>query len=55
MNVDPYTRPGDVLDLSTLDALPAVEETPFMRHVRLDKALTVCVDGRTGKALIKLP
>ncbi|MBR4741028.1 MAG: hypothetical protein IK074_07695, partial [Bacteroidales bacterium] len=55
VNVDPYTRPGDVLDLSALDALPAMEETPFMRHVRLDKALTVCVDGRTGKALIKLP
>ena len=53
VNVDPYTRPGDVLDLSPLDALPAVEETEFLRHVRLEKALSVCVDGRTGQALIK--
>ena len=54
VNVDPYTRPGDTMDLSSLDALPAVNETPFLRHVRLDKALTVCVDGRTGRAVIKL-
>ena len=54
VNVDPYTRPGDLLDLSALDALPAQEETEYMRHVRLEKELTVCVDGRTGKALIKL-
>ena len=54
VNVDPYTRPGDAMDLSSLDALPAVNETPFLRHVRLDKALTVCVDGRTGRAVIKL-
>ena len=54
VNVDPYTRPGDSLDLSVLDALPAVQETRWLRHVRLDKALTVCIDGRSGKAVIKL-
>jgi hypothetical protein len=54
VNVDPYSRREDLLDLSALDALPAVQETTFLRHVRLDKALTVCVDGRTGQALIKL-
>ena len=54
VNVDPYSRPGDLLDLSALEALPAVEETLFLRHVQLDKALTACVDGRTGRALIKL-
>ena len=53
VNVDPYTRPGDSLDLSPLDALEAVEETEFLRHVRLETALTACVDGRTGKAIIK--
>ncbi len=53
VNVDPYTRPGDSIDLSPLDALEAVEETEFLRHVRLETALTACVDGRTGKAIIK--
>ncbi len=54
VNVDPYSRPGEVLELSALDAMPAVYETDFLRHVRLDKPLTVCIDGRSGKALVKL-
>jgi hypothetical protein len=54
VNVDPYTRREDCLDLSALDALPAAEETVYLRHVQLDKPLTVCVDGRTGRAVIKL-
>ena len=55
VNVDPFTRPGDCADFDALDALPAVEETPFVRHIRLDKPLTLCVDGRTGEAVIRLP
>ena len=54
VNVDPYTRPGDVLDLSALDAMEALEETEFLRHVRMEQPLSVCVDGRTGQALIKI-
>ena len=54
VNVDPYSRRGDAMDLSALDALPAVYETPWLRHVRLDAPLTVCVDGREGRAVIKL-
>ena len=54
VNVDPYLRKGDALDLSPLDALPAVEETSWLRHVRLDHPLTVCIDGRAGRAFIKL-
>ena len=54
INVDPYTRPGDFLDLSALDTLPAVFETEFLRHIQLDNPLTVCVDGRAGRALIKI-
>ena len=53
VNVDPYTRPGDSLDLSALDALPSVQETAWLRHVRLETSMTVCVDGRTGRAVIK--
>ena len=54
VNVDPYSRPEDVLDLSALDAMPSVYETAFLRHVRLAKPLSVCIDGRSGKALVKL-
>ena len=54
VNVDPYSRPGDSLDLSALDARPAVYETEFLRHIRVEQALTVCVDGRAGRALVKL-
>ena len=54
VNVDPYSRPADKLDLSIMDALPAVTETPWLRHVRLDTPLSACIDGRTGRALVKL-
>ena len=54
VNVDPYSRPGDSLDLSALDALPALYETEFLRHIRVSEPLTVCVDGRAGRALVKL-
>ena len=54
INVDPWERPGDVIDLSPLDALPAVEETEFLRLVRLEKPIQICVDGRESRAFIKL-
>ena len=54
LNVDPYSREGDSLDLGGLDALPALEETKWLRHVRVDTPLSVCIDGRTGRGLIKL-
>ena len=54
VNVDPYTRQGDSLDLSVVDALPAQEETPWMRLVHLEKPISACVDGRSGRAFLKL-
>lgn len=54
VNVDPYTRQGDSLDLSVLDALPAQEETSWMRLVHLEKPISACVDGRSGRAFLKL-
>ena len=55
VNVDPFSRPGDNMDLSALEALPAVTETFWLRHVRVEEALIACIDGRTGRALVKLP
>ncbi len=53
VNVDPYSRKGDSLELGALDKMEAVEETSWLRHVRLDKPLKVCIDGREGRAVIK--
>ena len=54
VNVDPYTRQGDNLDLSVLDALPAQEETQWIRLVHLEKPIEACVDGRSGRAFLKI-
>ena len=53
MNIDPWARPEDLYDEEVLNALPAVEETAFVRHVRLDKPLTMYIDGFASKALVK--
>jgi hypothetical protein len=54
MNIDPWARPDDGYDFEVLDALPAVEETDLVRHVRLDKPLEMYIDGFANKALCKL-
>ena len=53
INVDPYGIKGDVMDFSELDKQPAVEETEYLRHVRFDRELEICIDGRNSKAFIK--
>ncbi len=54
VNVNPYSRPGEVCDTSAFDSLPAFRETEFIRAVHLDSPLTVLADGRTGRAVIKI-
>lgn len=53
INVDPFGNSTHVMDFSILDVMPAVEETDFLRHVRFDRELEICIDGRNSKALIK--
>ena len=54
MNVDPWARPlTDEYNQGVLDALPAVEETELVRHVRLEKPLEMYIDGFASKAVIK--
>jgi len=38
-----------------LDGSPAVEETEFVRHVRLSDSLRVRLDGRTGRGIVEWP
>ena len=54
LNIDPWARPEDVYDIEALDAMPAVEETELVRHIRLDKPLEMYVDGFNNKALVKI-
>ena len=54
MNIDSWSRPDDMLDIEALDAMPAIEETELVRHIRLDKPLEMYIDGYNNKALIKL-
>ncbi len=46
-----HDGPYDV-DWNYLDALPAVAEFPFVRHVRTPAPLQVRVDGRAGRGVI---
>ncbi len=43
----------DFVNWSWLDQLPAVEEKRYIRHIKLDKPLTVKVDGRVGLGIIE--
>ena len=54
VNVDPYSRQGDCVELGILDALPAEEDTQWMRLVHLPKPIQACVDGRGGRAFLKI-
>ena len=53
INVNPFAHHEDSLDFSVLDALPAVSETDYLRHVRFPNELQVCIDGKTNRAMIK--
>ena len=54
MTVNPYAGDG-VLDFETLDAMQAVEQTEYVRHVRFDSALTICIDGVKNRAVVNKP
>ena len=40
------------IDWDWLNRQPVVEETALVRHVRPPEALTVCVDGRSGRGVV---
>ena len=53
VNVNPYSRPGEYCDLDALDAMPAEYESDFVRIVHFSEDLTVCIDGKENRALVK--
>ena len=53
VNVNPFARADECFDAARLDAMPAEFETEFLRQVHFEEDLKICIDGRTGRALIK--
>ena len=44
---------GDGLyDINYLNSLPAVQETDFVRHVRLENPLTIKIDGMKKEGVL---
>ncbi len=52
--INTYTGEG-IWRKELLDAMPAVEETQFVRHVRFDKPLRIMMDGKRQEGVVLLP
>jgi hypothetical protein len=52
--INTFTGDG-VLQKEVLDAMPAVEETQYVRHVRFDRPLKVMMDGKKQHGVVLLP
>ena len=52
--INTYTGYG-LFQKEVLDSMPAVEETPHVRHVRFDKPLKIMMDGKKQKGVVLLP
>ena len=52
MTVNPYAGDG-TLDFARLDAMRAVSESEYIRHVRFDEPLEICIDGIGNRAMVK--
>ena len=53
VNVNPFARPDELFDGARLEAMEAEFETEYLRLVHFPEDLQICIDGRTGRALIK--
>ena len=52
--INTYTGDG-LFQKEVLDSMPAVEETPHVRHVHFDKPLKIMMDGKKQKGVVLLP
>ena len=52
ITVNPYMNDGS-LDFDKLNSMPATYESEFVRCVRFDDPLEICIDGVGNKALVK--
>lgn len=54
LTVNTYKNEG-VYQKELLDAMPAVEETQYVRHVRFDRPLRIMMDGMKQEGVVLLP
>lgn len=52
LTVNPFLEDGGRYDSERLDAMEAVHETEFIRHVRFDRPLFIFIDGKNNKGII---
>ena len=52
ITVNPYIQDGS-LDFDKLNGMPAAYESDFIRVVRFDEPLEICIDGVANKAVVK--
>ena len=53
LTINPFMGDGR-FDIAALDALPAAEETEFVRRVELPQPLYIFIDGRNDQGIIRL-
>ena len=53
--VDINTEEGGFVNKEMLDAMPAVEETQYVRHVRFDRPLRILMDGKKQEGAVLHP
>mgnify|MGYP002659643959 FL=1 len=53
--VDTNTEEGGFVNKEILDAMPAVEETQYVRHVRFDRPLRILMDGKKQEGAVLHP
>ncbi len=52
MTVTENSGSDDYFDWEWVGSLPVIQETPFVRHVRIDKPLILKIDGRQSRGVI---
>ncbi len=52
--INPYNNDG-IFRKDILDAMPVVEETEYVRHVRFDTPVTIMMDGMKQEGVVLLP
>ena len=53
--VDTNTEEGGFVNKEILDAMPAVDETQYVRHVRFDRPLRILMDGKKQEGAVLHP
>ncbi len=53
-NINTYTGDG-IFQKELLDAMPAIEETQYVRHVRFERPLRIMMDGKKQQGVVLLP